>query len=83
MTVKPIFLRQMQWMPSEKHLPGVTAERDVFKQWFDLAYKQRLVLAATKGDDGQMYVYTKDGAPLPFKQMLAEYPVEKLQSISL
>lgn len=71
------------WMPSEKHLPGVSAEQDVFKQWFDLAYKQRLVLAATKGDDGQMYVYTKDGAPLPFKQMLAEYPVEKLQSISL
>lgn len=71
------------WMPSEKHLPGARQERDVFKQWFDLAYKQRLVLAATKGDDGQMYVYTLDGVPLPFKQMLAEYPVEKLQSLSL
>lgn len=55
------------WMPSEKHLPGVSAERDVFKEWFDLAYKQRLVLAATKGDDGQMYVYTIEGTPLPFR----------------
>lgn len=71
------------WMPSEKHQPTVVAERDLFKQWFNLAYKQRLVLAATKGDDGQMVVYTLDGVPLPFKQMLAEYPVEKLQSRSL
>ena len=71
------------WMPSEKHLPGQKAERDIFKQWFDLAYKQRLVLAATKGMDGQMVVYTLDGVPLPFKQMLAEYPVEKLKSKSL
>ena len=67
------------WLPSEKHLPRQKAERDVFKEWFDLAYKQRLVLAATKGDDGQMYVYTINGAPLPFTQMLAEYPVEKLK----
>ena len=68
------------WMPSEKHLPGQKAERDVFKEWFDLAYKQRLVLAATKGDDGQMYVYTIDGSPIPFKQMLAEYPIEQLKT---
>lgn len=67
------------WIPSEKHLPGQKAERDVFKEWFDLAYKQRLVLAATKADDGQMYVYTLDGVPLPFKQMLTEHPVEKLK----
>lgn len=67
------------WMPPEKHLPGQKAERDTFNEWFDLAYKQRLVLAATKGDDGQMYVYTIDGTPLPFTQMLTEYPVEKLK----
>lgn len=67
------------WIPSEKHLPGQKAEQDIFKEWFDLAYKQRLVLAATKGDDGQTYVYTPDGVPLPFKQILAEYPVEKLK----
>lgn len=67
------------WMPSEKNLPKQKAERDVFKEWFDLAYKQRLVLAATKGDDGQMYVYTIDGVQLIFTQMLAEYPIEKLK----
>ncbi|HCF26050.1 MAG TPA: hypothetical protein DEV81_02235 [Cyanobacteria bacterium UBA11049] len=67
------------WMPSEKHLPGEKTERDIFKEWFDLAYKKRLVLAATKGDDGQMYVYTIDGAPLSFKQMLSDYPIEKLK----
>lgn len=67
------------WIPSEKHLPGQKAERDIFKEWFDLAYQQRLVLAATKGDDGQMYVYTSDGVPLLFEQILAEYPVEKLK----
>ncbi|OWY67873.1 hypothetical protein B7486_28900 [cyanobacterium TDX16] len=67
------------WIPSEKHQPTGVAERDLFKQWFDIAYKQRLVLAATKGDDGQMYVFTKDGVPLPFKQMLTEYPLEMLK----
>lgn len=43
-------------MPNEKSLPYDKVERDIFKQWFDLAYKQRLVLASTKGDDGRMYV---------------------------
>lgn len=68
------------WIPNEKHLPQSQVERDIFKEWFDLAYKQRLVLASTKGEDGQMYVYDIDGVRLPFKQMLAEYPLEKLHS---
>ncbi|HEY9780759.1 MAG TPA: DUF6262 family protein [Leptolyngbyaceae cyanobacterium] len=67
------------WMPGENHLPGQKTERDIFKQWFDLAYKQRLVLAATKGDDEQMYVYTFNGESMPFKQMLSDYPIEKLK----
>jgi len=67
------------WIPSEKHFPGQKAERDIFKEWFDLAYKQRLVLAATKGDDGQMRVYTIDGSPILFKKMLIEYPIEQLK----
>lgn len=67
------------WMPNEKNLPLDKAERDIFKQWFDLAYKQRLVLASTKGDDGRMYVFTIDGLRLSFEQMLAEYPLEKLK----
>lgn len=68
------------WIPNEKHLPQDKVERDIFKKWFDLAYKQRLVLASTKGEDGQMYVYNTDGVLLPFDQVLAKYPLEKLKS---
>ncbi len=67
------------WMPNEKHLPKDKVERDIFKEWFNLAYKQRLVLGSTKGNDGQLYVYTVDGVSLPFEQMLAEHPLEKLK----
>ena len=57
-------------------------QRKTFQEWFDLAYKQRLVMASTKGDDGQMYVYTRDGVAVPFEQMLNEYPWEKLKVFS-
>ncbi|MBD2777072.1 DUF6262 family protein [Iningainema tapete] len=67
------------WIPNEKHLPQHKAERDIFKEWFNLAFQQKLVMASTKGDDGQMYVYNLNGVPLPFEQMLAEYPLEKLK----
>lgn len=70
------------WIPNEKHLPQQKAERKIFKEWFDLAYKQRLVMASTKGDDGQMHVYTRDGIAVPFEQMLSEYPLEKLKLLS-
>lgn len=68
------------WKPNAVHLPQDEAERDVFKEWFDLARKQRLVLASAKGGDGQMIVYTVDGSSLPFKQMLAEHPLAKLKA---
>ena len=68
------------WKPNAAHLPQDEVERDVFNEWFDLASKQRLVLASTKGDDGRMIVYTMDGASLPFKQMLAEHPLETLKA---
>ena len=68
------------WMPNEKSLPQDKVERDIFKQWFNLAYKQRLVLTSTKGDDGLMYVFTVDGLKLSFEQMLTEHPLEKLKA---
>lgn len=68
------------WTLNEKHLPQDQVTRDIFREWFNLAYKQRLVLASTLGDDGQMYVYTHDGVSLPFQQMLTEYPLERLKS---
>lgn len=67
------------WKPNEKHLPQDKVMRDIFKEWFDLAYKQKLVLASTKGDDGQMYIYTPNGVSVPFEQILAEYPLERLK----
>lgn len=69
---------QNGWTPN-KNLLQNTAEKD-FKKWFDIAYSKRLVLASTRGDDGQIYVYTQNGVPLPFKQMLSEYPLEELHS---
>lgn len=67
------------WMPEEKHLPLSKVERDIFNEWFNLARKQRLVMASSKGDDGQIIVYTTLGIPIPFEQMLAEYPIEALK----
>lgn len=64
-------------MPNETTLPIDKVERDIFKQWFDLAYKQRLVLPSTSCDNGRMYVFTVDGLRLSFEQMLAEYPQRK------
>lgn len=67
------------WMPNEKHLPESKVERDIFNEWYNLAKKQKLIMASSKGDDGQLYVYTLEGIPVLFKQMLAEYPLEKLK----
>ncbi|BAZ68848.1 hypothetical protein NIES4106_36150 [Fischerella sp. NIES-4106] len=68
------------WVLNEKHLPQDQVTRDIFREWFNHAYKQRLVLASTLGDDGQIYVYTLDGVSLPFQVMLTEYPLERLKS---
>lgn len=64
---------QEGWMPSEKHLQKF--ERDIFNEWFNLAKKQGLIMASMRGDDGKLYVFTKDGVRLPFEQMLAEHPL--------
>lgn len=68
------------WIANENHLPQGKIKQDIFKEWFNLAYKQRLVLGSTKGDDGQLYIYTKEGVCLPFEQMVTEYPLESLKS---
>lgn len=65
------------WIPSEKHLHQV--EYKIFNEWFDLAKKQGLIMASAKGDDGKLYVFTRDGSSFPFEQMLAEYPVDTLR----
>jgi hypothetical protein len=67
------------WKPNEKHLPQNQVERDIFKEWFDLAYQQKLVLASTKGKDGQIYIYTRMGVAIPFEKMLTDYPLKVLR----
>lgn len=66
-------------MPNEKHLPESKVERDIFNQWYSLAKNQKLIMASSKGEHGQLYVYTLEAIPVLFKQMLAEYPQEKLK----
>lgn len=68
------------WMPNENNFPQDKVKRDNFNEWFKLAYNQHLVLASTKGDDDQLYVYTREGVSLPFEQMMTKYPLESLRS---
>ena len=68
------------WMPNEKHLQKT--DFNFFKERFGLAYKQKLVLASRKGDDDQLYVYTREGVALPFEEMLALHPLDTLRGAS-
>lgn len=65
------------WIPNEKYIQKV--ELDVFNEWYNLAKKQGLIMASMKGEDGKLYVYTLDGVPLPFEQMLDQYPLDLLR----
>lgn len=65
------------WMPNEKYIQKV--ELDIFNEWYNLAKKQGLIMASSKGNDGKLYVYTPDGIQLPFEQMLDEYPLDLLR----
>lgn len=68
------------WKPSEKHLPQDKLDRDIFNEWYNLAKKQGLVMASTKGDDGKLYVFSPDGERFSFEMMLIKHPLEKLKT---
>lgn len=68
---------QEGWIPSEKHLHA--CDRNIFNEWFNLAKKQGLVMASMKGDDGKLYVFTRDGLRFPFDAMLVEHPLDVLR----
>jgi hypothetical protein len=53
-----------------------------FSQWFNLAKNQGLVVASLKAKDGKIYVFDPQGVRHLFTEMLAEYPLERLLSIS-
>jgi hypothetical protein len=67
------------WKPNQKG--SEKAERDAFKQWFDLAYSLNIVKASEKKSDGVQYVYTSDGEWVPFSEISAEHPLESLREI--
>lgn len=48
-------------MPNEKCLPQEKVEQDIFTEWFKLARIQELAMASMKGDDSQLYIFTRDG----------------------
>lgn len=73
------------WKPNEKYIKK--GEWATFNEWFNLAKKQGLIMASTKGNDDKLYVFTPDGTRLPFEEMLNLYPLDllrkKLESTTL
>jgi hypothetical protein len=59
--------------------PEAKVERDIFNEWFNLAKKQRLVMGSSKGENGELYVYTPEAVPVSFQEMLAKHPIETLR----
>lgn len=66
------------WIPNEKYV--LKGEWEIFNEWFNLARKQGLVMASMKGDDGKLYIFTKNGLRLPFEKMLYQHPLEELKA---
>ncbi|MBF2018486.1 MAG: transposase [Rivularia sp. T60_A2020_040] len=67
------------WIPNENYKEKV--ELDVFNEWFLLANSQRLVSASTKLD-GVLHVLNSDGEWIPFEEMIAQYPLDALKSMT-
>ena len=68
------------WRPNQP-IPdkGLTGELNQFSQWFDLARSKGLVAASMRGDDGELYVFDREGVRYSFEQMLARHPWETLK----
>lgn len=67
------------WRPNENHqLVAKSQSNEVFNRWFNLARAKGLVTAGMRGEDGQQYVFDKEGVSYSFEQMLAAYPLETL-----
>lgn len=67
------------WIPNEGYEQKV--ELDIFKQWYPLAQSLDLVLAATQFD-GVQHVLTPENQWVPFKQLVSDYPIEKLREMA-
>jgi biotin operon repressor len=53
-------------------------EQEPFNQWYPLARSLNLVLGSQE-IGGVIHVYTSEGTMIPFKEMLAEYPLKELE----
>lgn len=63
------------WKPNDK--PETQLSKDMFKQWYDLAHSQRLVIGA-QHLEGIQYVITPDGQHVLFNDMLRQKPIAEL-----
>lgn len=63
------------WMPNDRDEPQ--SSKGIFKQWYDLAYAQRLVIGA-QNIKGIQYVITPDGKHFLFDDMLRQKPIASL-----
>ena len=63
------------WIPNEEIKQQ--SELDIFKEWYALAYKKKLVLASQNTKDG-IIVYAYGEKWIPFQEMLIEYPLSTL-----
>lgn len=63
------------WKPNDK--PEAQLSKDVFKQWYNLAHSQRLVIGA-RHIEGIQYVITSDGQHVPFDDMVRQKPIAEL-----
>ncbi|MBW4648062.1 MAG: hypothetical protein KME06_05095 [Kastovskya adunca ATA6-11-RM4] len=64
------------WKPNEVYEQKV--ELDLFNDWYPLA-KSKKIVEASMFIDGVQCVLTADDGWIPFEEMLAEYPLEKLE----
>jgi Family of unknown function (DUF6262) len=67
------------WQPNETSSPQLDPDISLFNQWFDLARTQGIVAASLQGEDGQMWVFDREGVRYAFEQMLVMHPLEQLK----
>ena len=67
------------WIPNEGY--EEKAELNAFNEWFPVARLKRIVVASTK-IEGVQHVCTPEGEWIPFEEMIAKYPLERLREMS-
>lgn len=67
------------WIPNEGF--EKKAELDVFNKWYPLARSKKLVEAATQ-IEGVQHVRTLEGEWIPFEEMVAKYPLERMKKMT-